>query len=203
MKIFLHHQRYEALILNQRLDKDRWSSPSGCYILATVSCLHRNKYCMEQLTSPCRILVRYCITPQHHGNMYADGYWMQIRAKARHSATTVVVQWEGKWVSNTNTHTHRQTTEHTHTCLSSFWAVFQCAISSAERPQSCLWNLAFMTAWSVPYSNYRWQHACTQTYMHTNLHAHTRTHTHGKSRVKTELNIGDLLHTHMHVNSSS
>lgn len=41
----------------------------------------------------------------------------EYKCKARHSATTVAVQWEGKWVNKTNTRT----------CLSSFWAVFQCA----------------------------------------------------------------------------
>lgn len=154
------------MILNEQLDKDHWSPPSSCYTLrlATLLCLHRNKHCMERLTSPCRNPVRY----------YATTSWQHVcwwllntnKSKARHSATTVTAQWERKWVSNTQTHTC--------TCLSSFWAVFQCAISSAERPQSCFWNLAFMTTWLVPYSNYRWQH----THTHSNLHALTKRHTH-------------------------
>lgn len=167
LKIFLNHRQNEALISNQRVYKDRWSPPSSFYILrlagyqswsthTTVLCLHSYKYCMVRLTSPFRIPVRY----------YTTTSWQHVRwlllntskSKARHSETTAAVQWEGKWVNtHTCTHTHIYThVTHTHTCLSSFWAVFQCAIFSAERPQSCLWNLGFMTAWSVPYSNYRW-----------------------------------------------
>lgn len=73
---------------------------------------------------------------------------------------------------------------HTWTCLSSFWAVFQCAISSAERAQSSLWNLAFMTAWSVPYSNYRWQHTLRPSCINT--------HTNAESLANTQQNIGGL-----------
>lgn len=76
-------------------DKDHWSF----YILRldTVLCLHRNKYCM---------------------GMQHVCWWLlnTNKNKARHSETTVAVQWEGKWVNNTNTQI--QTTEHTHTRLS-------------------------------------------------------------------------------------
>lgn len=139
----------------------------GAGVHATLLRLHRNKYCMEQLTSPRRKLSD--ITPQHHGNMYADDSWIQI--EARPDIQKPPLKFSGResgWTTHTQTQTDNWTD--THTYLSSFWAVFQCAISSAERPQSCLWKLAFMTAWSVPYSNYRWQHTRTQTYMHKHTH---------------------------------
>lgn len=116
-------------------------------------------------------------------NMYADGYWTQIRT--RPDIQKLLLQFSGResgWI--TQTHKYRQLNTHTRACLSSFWAVFQCAISSAERPQICLWNLAFMTTSSVLYSNYRWQH----TRKHTRLHAPT--HTRRKLSVHTKLNIG-------------
>lgn len=100
-----------------RLIKTAESSSFYILRLATVFCLHRNKYCMEQLTSPCRIPVRYYTTTS-----WQDVCWWLLntnKSKARHSATTVAVQWEGEWVSNTQTHTH--------TCLSSFLGNFQCA----------------------------------------------------------------------------
>lgn len=126
------------------------------------------------------------ITPQHHGNTYADGYWIQIRARPDIQQPLLQLSArESGWA------THKHT--HTCACLSSFWAVFQCAISSAERPQSCFWNLAFMTTWLVPYSNYRWQHTRT----HSNLHALTKRHTHTYKKLSahTKLSIGGLLHT--------
>ncbi len=133
------------------------------------------------------------ITPQHHGNMYADGYWIQIRA--RPDIQQLLLQFSGRKSGWPHKHTHTDNWTHTCTCLSSFWAVFQCAISSAERPQSCLWNLAFMTAWSVPYSNYRWQHTRTHSNLHAQTHTHIHTQTRRKSSVCTKLNIGGLLHT--------
>lgn len=106
--------------------------------------------------------------------------------KARHSATTVAVQCdESEWES-ARTHTHTRNRTNINTCLSSFWAIFQCAISSAERPQSRLWNL---NLWQHGrYRNYRWQHT------------HTLTHAHWvRSRLCTQnLNIDDLLYTDTH-----
>lgn len=78
--------------------------------------LHRNKYCMEQLTSPRRIPVRYYTTTS-----WQHVCWWLLntnRSKARHSETTVAVQWEGKWVNNTHIHTDSNRQLNWHTYLS-------------------------------------------------------------------------------------
>lgn len=67
-------------------------------------------------------------------------------------------------------------------CFSSCRADFQCAICSAEETTNVFWKLALTTTWSVPFSNYRQQHTCTDT--------HT-----GQTNVHAKLNIDILLQT--------
>lgn len=84
----------------------------GAGVHATLQCLHRNRYCMEQLTSPRRIPVRYYTTTS-----WQHVCWWLLntnRSKARHSETTAAVQWEGKWVNNTHTGSNRQLSWHTY-----------------------------------------------------------------------------------------
>lgn len=56
------------------------------------------------------------ITPQHHGNMYADGYW--IPTEARPDIQQWLLQFSGRGSERTNTHTctltHRDTTKQTY-----------------------------------------------------------------------------------------
>lgn len=107
-KFSLFTRKNEAVISNQWDDKDHWSF----YILRldTVLCLHRNKYCM---------------------GMQHVRWWLlnTNKNKARHSETTAAVQWEGKWVNNTNTQI--QTTEHTRALVSAVFGQF----SSVLYPQ--------------------------------------------------------------------
>lgn len=94
-----------ATPLNEWVDKHHWGLHFYILSLATVLCLHRNKYCMEQLTSSRRIPVRhYTTTSWQHAC-----WWLPNtnKSKARHSATTVAVQWERKWANHTKTHKHR------------------------------------------------------------------------------------------------
>lgn len=130
--IFPSHQGYEAMTLNQRVDKGRWSQPCQILRLATVLCLHRNKYCMERLTSPRRIPVRYYSTTSWQ---HVDGYGIQIRARPDiRQLLLQLSERESGGEQNKRTDIYRQLHAHanTRTCLSRFWAVFQCAISSAK-----------------------------------------------------------------------
>lgn len=109
--------------------------------------------------------------------------------------------------ASAHTHTHGDTHSGTHTRLSIFWgAGLQCAVTSAERPQRCLGNIAFMMtadrqAEAGPYSNYRWQsipkhklaHARTQhecTNNHTHTHTRSSGHTHNFLLVETSFENG-------------
>lgn len=70
------------------------------------------------------------ISPQYHGDTKADGFWTQIETRPDNRFSSDA---KSGW-------THSLTWTNTHTCLSSFWAVFQCAIFSAERPQRYLYD---------------------------------------------------------------
>lgn len=114
-------------------------------------------------------------------NMFADGYWKQIRAGP--DIQQPLLQYSGRgsgWV--TKTYKHRQL--NTNKCLSQ-WAlreVLQCAIYSAERQHLCFWQLAVVTTLLLLKS---WQH--TQTYICKQL------------RVNTNLNKGsNITHSYIH-----
>lgn len=66
------------------------------------------------------------ITPQHHGNMYADGYWIQIWE--RPDIQQLLLQLSGRGSGWT---THRKTTEQTHILVSAVFGHF----SSVQYPQ--------------------------------------------------------------------
>lgn len=113
--------------LNERVDKHQWGLLYYILSLATVLCLHRNKYCMELLTSSRRIPVRHYTT-----TWWQHACWWLLntnKSKARHSATTVAVQWERKWANHTKT--HKQISEHTHGPVSAVFGQF----SSVLYPQ--------------------------------------------------------------------
>lgn len=102
----------------------------GAGVHATLLRLHRNKYCMGQLTSPRRKLSD--ITPQHHGNTYADDSWIQI--EARPDIQKLLLQFSGResgWTTHTHTHRLKQTTELTHILISAVFGQF----SSVLYPQ--------------------------------------------------------------------
>lgn len=85
----------------------------GAGVHATLPRLHRNKYCMEQLTSPRRKLSD--ITPQYHGNMDADDSWIQI--EARPDIQKLPLQFSGResgWITHTHTDSNRQLNWHTY-----------------------------------------------------------------------------------------
>lgn len=140
--IFIILMQNEAVIFNQWDDNDHESF----YILrlATVLCLHRNKYCMGNATSMLML------------NEYKSIIMMkeQVQTFSSYCCSSV-----GGRVGEL--HKYRQLNRHAF-LSQQFWAVFQCAISFAEGPQICFWSLAFMPS-SVPYSNYRWQHKATCT----------------------------------------
>lgn len=94
-------------------------------------------------------------TPHHHGNMHTDGWEIQIESEP--DIQRLLLQFSGKESGWTHTRTDKWT--NTHTSLSSFWAVFQCAIFSAERPQRYrLWQHA------------RYHRVITDGHTHSNLH---------------------------------
>lgn len=105
MDIFLNRKQYEAVILNEQLTKTTevhpvavtpWGWLHYC-VCIEINIAWSGWHHLAGLLSD--------MTPQHHGNMYADGYWIQIRARPDIQQPLLQLsERESGWATHKHTH---------------------------------------------------------------------------------------------------
>lgn len=79
------------------------------------------------------------ITPQHHGNMYADGYWIQKKEQSQTFINYCCSSVRGK-VGEQHKHTHTDNWTHTHVLVSAVFGQFSSVLYPQQKDHKAVYE---------------------------------------------------------------